>query len=66
LTDGAYDNLRAALALVFGTESMIVFKDVLDLDERTARRVKAWAAQALVRAALAESASARDAARRRT
>jgi len=58
-TDGAYRRLCAALALIFGTESMIVFRDVLALDERTARRVKSWAAKALVNAALEDSASRR-------
>ena len=55
-TRSSYDKLCAALALVFGPESMIVFSDVLGMDERSARKVKSWAAQALVRAALAESA----------
>jgi AcrR family transcriptional regulator len=50
----AYENLRAALALVFGTESMVVFRDVLPLDERKARKVKSWVIRALVRAALKE------------
>jgi len=50
-----YENLRAALALVFGTESMVVFRDVLRLSERRARKVKSWALRALVRAALQES-----------
>ena len=59
LTAGAYEKLRAALALVFGTESMIVFSDVLGVDEKTARRAKSWAARALVRAALEESAKKR-------
>lgn len=54
-TDEAYETLCAALAMIFGTESMIVFQDVLGVDEKTARRVKAWAARALVRAALQES-----------
>ena len=54
--DAAYERLCAALALIFGTESMIVFRDVLGLDDATARRVKSWAAGALVRAAMAESA----------
>lgn len=48
----AYDRLCAALAMVFGTESMIVFRDVLGLDEKTARRVKSWTIKALVEAAL--------------
>jgi AcrR family transcriptional regulator len=54
-TKQSYERLRAALALIFGTESMIVFRDVLGLDEKTARKVKSWAARALVEAALAES-----------
>ena len=52
---GAYARLRAALALVFGSESMVVFRDVLRVDEKEARQVKSWAVRALVRAALEES-----------
>jgi AcrR family transcriptional regulator len=52
---GSYDRLRAALAMIFGSESMIVFRDVLRLDEATAREVKSWAVRALVRAALEDS-----------
>ena len=54
-TDSAYRKLCASLALVFGTESMIVFKDVLGLEEKKARRTKSWAIRALVEAALNES-----------
>ncbi len=54
-TKATYDKLTAALAMVFGTESMIVFRDVLGVDDKTARKVKAWAIQALVQAALDES-----------
>jgi len=43
--------LKAALALIIGTESMIVFKDVLQLDNRAAKDVKRWAIRALVAAA---------------
>lgn len=50
--DEDYQRLCAALAVIFGTESMIVFRDVIGLDEPTARRVKSWAVRALVRAAL--------------
>ena len=60
LTDEAYGRLRAALALVFGTESMIVFRDVLGADEPTARDVKGWAVRALVRAAVEESEEMRE------
>jgi AcrR family transcriptional regulator len=52
---GSYGRLRAALAMIFGTESMVVFRDVLRVDEKAARAVKSWAVRALVRAALAES-----------
>lgn len=52
---GVYARLRAALALVFGSESMIVFRDVLRIDESEARQVKSWAVRALVRAALEDS-----------
>jgi AcrR family transcriptional regulator len=54
-SDSAYEKLCAALGLIFGAESMIVFRDVLDIDEPAARQVKSWAARALVGAALAES-----------
>jgi AcrR family transcriptional regulator len=56
-TKAAYGRLQAALALIFGTESMVVFRDVLRLDEKAARDVKSWAVRALVRAALDESRS---------
>jgi AcrR family transcriptional regulator len=52
-----YERLCAALAMIFGTESMIVFRDVLRIDKDTARSVKSWAARALVRAALEASAA---------
>jgi AcrR family transcriptional regulator len=51
----SYARLRNALALIFGSESMVVFRDVLRVDEKEARAVKSWAVRALVRAALAES-----------
>ena len=47
----ALDTLGKALALVIGTEAMVVFKDVLQLDDAEARRVKRWAIRALVGAA---------------
>ena len=58
-TKSSYEKLCAALALIFGPESMIVFSDVLGLDEKSARRIKSWASQALVRAALDESKGSR-------
>jgi len=59
LTDETYAKLCAAAALIFGTESMVVFRDVLPLDPDQARAVKSWALRALVRAALAESRGTR-------
>lgn len=48
---GSLDLLAKALALIVGTEAMVVFKDVLQLDDAEARRVKRWAIRALVEAA---------------
>lgn len=53
--DAVYERLCASLALVFGTESMVVFRDVLPISERKAREVKSWAVRALVRSALEKS-----------
>ena len=56
-TDAAYERLCAALCLIVGVESMVVFSDILGMDAETARRVKSWTARALVRAAKEESAA---------
>jgi len=50
--------LSKALALVIGTEAMVVFKDVLQLDDADARKVKRWAIRALVAAARKPDAGA--------
>jgi AcrR family transcriptional regulator len=47
----AFKNLSHALALVIGTEAMVVFKDVLQLDDAEALKVRRWAIRALVEAA---------------
>lgn len=49
-----FDRLVMALALVIGTEAMLVFKDVLGVDAATARDVRRWTIDALVAAATAE------------
>lgn len=54
-SDAVHKKLCASLALIFGAESMIVFRDVLGMDEKSARRVKAWAIRALVNAAMEET-----------
>jgi AcrR family transcriptional regulator len=53
-TDAEYEKLCIALAMIFGTESMIVARDVLRIDAKTARKAKSWAVKALVRAALGD------------
>ena len=50
--------LTRALALVIGTESVVVFKDVLQLDDAEARKVKRWTIRALVQAAIRPDAAA--------
>jgi AcrR family transcriptional regulator len=57
-TGASYQKLCAALALLFGPEAMVVFRDVLQTDAAEARQVKSWAVRALVQAALAESEDA--------
>ena len=52
----AFDRLTQSLSLIFGTEALVVLKDIWGLDEEQARRVAIWAAHALVRAAVAEKA----------
>lgn len=56
----AFDRLRQALSLVFGTEAFIVLKDIWGLDGEHARDVALWSAQALVRAAIDEAAPLAD------
>ncbi len=47
----ALKSLTKSLALIIGTESMIVFNDVLQTDDAEARKVRRWAIRALVEAA---------------
>jgi AcrR family transcriptional regulator len=51
-----FNTLSKALALIIGTEGMIVIKDVLQLDDADARRVKQWAIRALIEAAAKDAA----------
>ena len=48
---GALKPLKDALALIMGPEATIVVKDVLQLDDADARKMKQWAIRALVEAA---------------
>lgn len=51
LTPEEIERLKMALAMLVGTEPMIVLRDVLCLDHDEARTVGEWAARQLVRAA---------------
>lgn len=53
---GSLKTLANALALVIGPEATIVTKDVLQLDDAEAKKVKRWAIRALVEAAKKPSA----------
>ena len=53
----ALETLMRALALIIGTEGMIVIQDVLQLEDGEARRVKRWAIASLVEAALRGNAT---------
>lgn len=53
----ALKHLTHALALVIGTEAMVVCKDVLQLDDTEARKVKRWAIRALIEAARRQPAA---------
>lgn len=46
-----FETLSAALALVIGTEAMVVFRDVLQLGDNDALKIKHWMIRALVEAA---------------
>lgn len=48
----AYGNLVGALAVVIGTEAMVVFADVLGADTETAQRIREWTIRSLVEAAI--------------
>jgi len=58
-TPAAFERLTRALALVIGTEGMIVVRDVLQLDDGDARSVKRWAIAALIEAARDSSSGKR-------
>lgn len=55
-----FKRLAQALSLIFGVEVLIVLKDIWGLDSRRMMSVAQWAASALVRAAISESAYGGD------
>lgn len=50
-----FDRLAQALSLIFGVEVLIVLKDIWGLESAATMSVAQWAADALVRAAMAEA-----------
>ena len=54
----AFDKVAQSLSLIFGIEAIVVLKDIWNLTDDEARRVATWAAEALVRAGLAEASTA--------
>ena len=54
LPKSAYARLVSAISLCVGAEALIVLRDVRGLDQASAADVSAWAAKALLRAALDE------------
>ena len=61
----AFDRLAQSLSLIFGTEALVVLKDIWGLDGNEARRVAVWAGHALVRAAVSENEKAKASRRAR-
>jgi len=55
LSPKRFDRLAQALSLVFGVEVLVVLKDIWGVDAEEAQVVARWAANALVRAAVAEA-----------
>jgi AcrR family transcriptional regulator len=53
----SFDRLVQALAVMFGTETMVVLKDMFGLEGNAVEEVAEWASRALVRAAIAEQAA---------
>ena len=48
---GDLENLYGALALFIGIEAMVVFKDVLRVDDQKSEKIRRWAIRALIEAA---------------
>lgn len=57
LGEEGFSRLIAALGLCTGIESLIVLRDIGDLDPAAAESVKRWVAQALLKQSLAESSA---------
>lgn len=51
------ERLTQALAVMFGTETMVVLKDMFGLKGEAVQQIAEWAARAMIRAAIAEEAT---------
>jgi len=58
LTKREFERLVQSLSVVFGTEAMVVLRDMFGLDGTGTAEVAEWMSRALVRAALAEASAA--------
>ncbi len=65
MSTAQYRRARSALALTLGIEQRVVMKDVCHLDDDEAEETLRWAATALLRASLADAASAKERKQRR-
>ena len=57
LTKSGFARLVSSISLCVGAEALIVLRDIRGLDQAAAIEVSAWAARALLRAALVEAAA---------
>lgn len=57
LSRQAFDRIAQSLSLIFGIEAIVVLRDIWGLDDRQAQAAAAWAANALVGAAIAEASA---------
>ncbi len=60
-TPSGLDLLTKALAVLVGVDAMVVFKDVLQIEDSEARKVKRWAIRALVEGAKKRASKSRAA-----
>ncbi len=61
LTPAIRQKLHHALSIVYGIEPVVILKDIWGLPDREVQRVALWMADALIDAALAQSAKAKPA-----
>ena len=63
LSPAEHLRLHQSLTVIYGIESWLILKDIWGLSDRSVENIALWMADALVKAALAESRSAASAAR---